>query len=306
VRSRRRYRHISVHGTVPSATLLLFVAVLLVGCRPQAVEGDRTPQRPVVAVTIFPVGDIVRVLAGSSADVVVILPPGASPATFEPAPDLIRRLSGAAVVIAVGAGADDWAGELARASGARFVVLTQQMPLRYGGNPHVWLDPILVRDVILPQLTDELVGVVSDEAPAIRRRATEYSTSLGALDHEIRATMSAVPSRAFVAAHSAWPYFAERYGLQQVGVLYPAPGRELSPRELGSLIDEARRAGVRAVFTEPQLGETGVKTLADELRARIGVLDPLGGPGVAGRESYEALLRFNARALADALGGAHE
>jgi ABC-type Zn uptake system ZnuABC Zn-binding protein ZnuA len=91
--------------------------------------------------------------------------------------------------------------------------------------------------------------------------------------------------------------------LQQVGVLYPAPGRELSPRELGSLIDEARRAGVHAVFTEPQLGETGVKALADELHARIGVLDPLGGPGIAGRESYQALLRFNTRALAEALDG---
>jgi ABC-type Zn uptake system ZnuABC Zn-binding protein ZnuA len=91
-----------------------------------------------------------------------------------------------------------------------------------------------------------------------------------------------------------------------VGVLYPSPGRELTPRELGVLVDDARRAGVRAVFTEPQLGETGAKALADELGAGIGMLDPLGGQGIAGRDSYPALLRFNARALAEALGRSHD
>jgi zinc transport system substrate-binding protein len=257
-------------------------------------------------VTIFPVGDIVRALAGPGTEVVVILPPGASPATFEPAPDLVRRLSGSAVVIAVGAGADDWAGELARMTGAQLVVLTQRLTLRHGQNPHVWLDPVLVRDAILPQLADALVRAVPAEERAIRHRATEYAVSLSALDGEMRATLSTVASRAFVATHPAWPYFAERYGLRQVGVLYPSPGRELSPRELAALIDEARRAGVRAVFTEPQLGETGAQALVEELGARIGVLDPLGGSGVAGRDSYEALLRFNARELADTLGAGYD
>jgi zinc transport system substrate-binding protein len=159
------------------------------------------------------------------ANIVVILPPGASPATFEPAPDLVRRRSGAAVVIAVGAGADDWAGALARVSGAQLVVLTQRMTLRYGRNPHVCLHFILVRDAILPQLADALVRTVSADEAAIRRRASEYSASLGLLDREIRTTLSPVTGRAFVATHPAWPYFAERYGLQHVGVLYPAPGR---------------------------------------------------------------------------------
>jgi ABC-type Zn2+ transport system substrate-binding protein/surface adhesin len=80
----------------------------------------------------------------------------------------------------------------------------------------------------------------------------------------------------------------------------------LSPRGLGTLVDEARRAEVRAVFTEPQLGETGARALADELGARLGMLDPLGGPSVAHRNSYEALLRFNARAFARTMGGPHE
>lgn len=164
----------------------------------------------------------------------------------------------------MGAGADDWAGELARVSRTQLVVLTQRMPLQYGGS-HVWLDPLLVRDAILPQLADTLIRTVPADESAIRRRAGEYSVSLGELDRDIRPTLSPVRRRAFVATHPAWPYFAERYELRQVGVLYPSPGRELTPRELGVLVDDARRAGVRAVFTEPQLGETGATALADEL-----------------------------------------
>jgi zinc transport system substrate-binding protein len=277
------------------------------GCRGRPAAGDRDDARPpVVAVTIFPVGDIARVLAGSAADVVVILPAGASPATFEPAPELVRRLAGARLVIAVGAGADGWGADLARAWGARLVVLTQDMALKHGNNPHVWLDPILVRDAILPHLADALIRVVPAAEESIRGRAAEYRDSLTTLDREIRATLSTVESRSFVATHAAWPYFAERYELRAVGVLYPAPGRELSPRELARLVGEARRAGVHAVFTEPQLGETGARALADELKARLGVLDPLGGPAVENRDSYETLLRFNARQFAVTLGGRHE
>jgi zinc transport system substrate-binding protein len=279
----------------------------VVGCRETPATGDPSgAARPVVAVTIFPIGDIARVLAGPAADVVVILPAGASPATFEPAPEPVRRLAGARLVVAVGAGVDDWGSDLARTWGARLVVLTQGMALEHGNNPHVWLDPILVRDAVLPLLIDALIRIAPAAEELIRVRAAEYRDSFTTLDREIRATLAVVESRAFVASHPAWPYFAERYDLRQVGVLYPAPGRELSPRELATLVDQARRTGVRAVFTEPQWGEAGGRALADEWEARIGMLVPLGGPKVAGRDSYEGLLRFNTRELARTLGGRRE
>lgn len=57
------------------------------------------------------------------------------------------------------------------------------------------------------------------------------------------------------------------------------------------------------MFTEPQLGEVGVRALADEIGATVETLDPLGGPGIPGRESYFELLRYNAGVLSRALGG---
>jgi zinc transport system substrate-binding protein len=291
--------------TISGLLLALAVVICAAGCREPRTAGrqDETA-RPIIAVTIFPIGDITATLAASDAEVVVILPAGANPATFEPAPDIVRRLAGARLVVAVGAGADDWGSDLAHTWGANLLVLTRSMTLEYENNPHVWLDPVLVRDAILPQLTRATIRVIPEKEAAIRTRAAAYHKLLTALDQDIRTALSVVESRAFVATHAAWPYFAERYDLRQIGVLYPVPGRELGPREFATLVDQARRARVQAVFTEPQLGATGAKALAEDLGARIGTLDPLGGSAVADRNSYEALLRYNARELARTLGAA--
>ena len=102
----------------------------------------------------------------------------------------------------------------------------------------------------------------------------------------MRERLAPVQGQAFVATHSAWAYFAARYGIVELGAVYPSPGRELSPRALADLVDRARAAGVRAVFTEPQLGEVGARALAADLGVPLHVLDPLGGRGVEGRDGY--------------------
>lgn len=283
----------------PVAVAFVVVAIAM-GCRKDRELDAEEGARPIVAVTIFPVADLAREIAGPAADIITVLPPGASPHTFEPSPDLARRLTRARIVVAVGAGLDDWASNLARGSHVRRVTVTDGVTL-VDGNPHVWLDPILVRDRIVPPLVDALVAIAPTSADEIRARATRCRTALTALDAEIRAQLAHVSSRAFIASHPAWTYFAARYDLDEVGVVY-AEGREPSPRELAALVDRARRANVRAVFTEPQLGELGVRALADELGATVETLDPLGGAGGAGRGSYFELLRYDMRIFVHALG----
>ncbi len=189
----------------------------------------------------------------------------------------------------------------------RTVVFTEGMELvdegGHGtGNPHVWLDPIRVRDRLLPPLADALAEVAPDSAAAIRERARAYGDSLTALDAEIRALLEGAPTRRFVSAHAAWVYFAERYGLEVVGTLHESPGNEPGSRELARMVEAARERGVRAVIAEPQLGRAGVDALAGELDARVEVADPIGGVELEGRADYVSLMRFNARAFARALG----
>ncbi len=299
-----------------NALFILLVAALAVGCGSDGsgAPGDGEPHsgsradeanaRPVVAATLPPIADLVRVVGGDQLRVQTLLPPGAHPDSYEATPRIARLLADADLVVRVGAAADAWLGP---PGDIPELVLTDGMALqgRRGpgtGNPHVWLDPIRVRDVLLPRISDAVATVVQDP-DAVRERAAAFADSLTALDRQIREILAGIEGRRFVAAHPAWVYFAERYGLEQVGAIHGTPGSEVGSRALAHLVDETRALGVHAVIAEPQLGRAGVDALADELAVKVEVADALGGPGLEGREDYLSLMRFNARAFARALRG---
>jgi zinc transport system substrate-binding protein len=169
------------------------------------------------------------------------------------------------------------------------------------GNPHVWLDPVRVRDEIVPRMSAFLQEIAPADAAAIRVRAGAVADSLTALDARIRGILANVRTRDFIATHDAWTYFAARYGLTSLGSLFERPGHEPSARSLAALVDAARVHEVHAVLAEPQLAETAARALAGEIDAPVVMVDPLGGPGLDGRESYYDLLRYDARAFARAL-----
>lgn len=288
---------------------VLVALAALAGCdAPDASAWEHGDLR--IVVSLEPVASLVRVIGGDAVSVRTLLPPGAHPDSYEATPRMAEALSGAALVVRVGGAADDWLGDRGR---AEHLVLTDGMSLREDGhahqgrgdargNPHVWLDPILVRDAFVPVLTERLGRLAPDAAPAIERRAAAFADSLTALDMEIRALLRDAPVRAFVSAHPAWVYFADRYDLEDIGVLHPSPGRELGARELARLVDAARQRGGAAVIAEPQLGRAGVDALARELGVPVEVADPVGGTGLAGRDDYLSLMRYNARVFARALG----
>lgn len=282
-------------------------------CAPEVPE----PGPPLVVVTIFPIADLTAMVGGDAVRVETLLPPRASLHTWEATPGQIRSLGRAEGYVTVGGGLDGWLEGLgADAPGLRTLRLTDGMTLRRAqeehphgseeaagtGDPHVWLDPIRVRDEMLPRITEMLVQLVPGHEADVRARGSALADSLTALDAEIRLRLTARRRDGFVATHDAWSYFAERYGLRPLGNLYEGPGHEPSARGLARLVDTGRAAGLRAVLSEPQLSETAARTLAGEIGAEVVMVDPLGGPGLADREGYLQLMRFNALAFARALG----
>lgn len=307
---------------------LLLVVVLAFACgvtRPAAAAGE-----PVVVATIHPLTAIARELAGNWIDGHTLLPPGASPHTFEPRPGQMRTLAGASLIIAVGQGLDDWALQLARSAQRADVLLVgdevaaaglgidfsgdeehhhgepAEEPHRHGGaiDPHVWLDPVLVRDVIAPAIARRLAAVLPGREAEIEANLRAFQEELSRLDADIARLLSFPGSKAFISYHSAWRYFARRYGLEEVATVAGFPGREPSARWVADVVRTAREHGVTVIFAEPQLSPKAAETIAREIGGQVLMMDPIGGPGLAGRERYSDLLRYNAGMLADALAAA--
>ena len=274
--------------------------------------------RPSVVVSIHPLFDLVRDVAGEHADVVRVLPAGASPHTFDPTPRDVGRIVAADLVVFNGA-LDLWLRELVEASGSRAplveviadervqAVLRDTFPdlvaVDAGGavvgfNPHVWLDPLVMREAAT-LVAEALAAVAPDQADAFAANAARLREELLALDAELRETLAPVRGAAFVPFHDAWPYFAARYGLDLIVEIEPFPGREPSPAYLRYALDKIRDSGASAVFSEVQLNRRPAEVVADEAGVALFELDPLGGLG--GRDRYAELLRANAAVILEAL-----
>lgn len=288
-------------------------------------------QAPInVVVSMHPHFDLVRQLAGDAAQVSRILPLGASPHTFDPSPRDVARIADADLVVMNGS-IDDWLLELVTASGTGAEVVTFVNALEFdpitgeahergeedheadhadehaeraeahdhdGTNPHLWLDPVLMVQAV-PVLVDALSEADPANADLYTTNGKTLVASLEALHSELSQTLAPVQDAPFVPFHDAWPYFVRRYGLNQVAVIEPAPGREPSPKYLAEVLEILQETGATAIFTDVQLPARPAEIVAESAGLALYTLDPEGG----GRDdaSYQAFMRANATTIAEAL-----
>lgn len=288
--------------------ILLSAAFVAMTPRRERPKSDR----PVVAVTIFPLYDLVRRVGDGVTDTVLILPPGAEPHDFEPTPSAIRDVQAASAIYAIGHGLDGWVTEIApsgiavvtadrgivlrRAEAGEDGVVSSEGGSALGGDPHYWLSvPNAAR--IAGTVADDLSARFPESRARIEANLAALVAELDALDAEVRATLSAVSSKDIITFHEAWYYFAEEYGLTVAGVFESAPGQEPSPRDLAELLKTARREKIPALYHEPLFSSAAVAAFAEENGLRLAALDDIGG--VPGRDSYDSLMRSNARTIAD-------
>ncbi len=262
---------------------------------------------PYVA-TIAPVRMIVAEIAPEG--VAEIVPPGASPHAFELRPSHARQVEGAQILFFAAKNLDGWATQLpARHRVEMMTLIPGSEELLeddhahhghdgHGVNPHFWSDPVLVSTMI-PRVLDAMLRSDTTRRQELEARAAQFVELLQALDQELKELLAPVSGRAVIVMHPSWDYFCRRYEIRVAGALEPAPGHEPSPRELEELAAAARKHDVRAVLTEPQLPRAPAVVLAEMLGVGLHEIDPLGG--VAGRDRYAELLRYNAAVLRKAL-----
>jgi zinc transport system substrate-binding protein len=270
-----------------------------------------------VAATIFPLYDLVRNVAGPEVEVVLLVPPGASPHTFAAKPSTIRDLASSAVIFTIGHGLDGWAVRLAQEAGiTRTIVVDAHIPLQqweqtahahgaapghaeqHGAvDPHYWLAiPNAVRMV---QSIAETLESLDPGAKGYLQRAAAYQKQLYALDHELRQLLAPLPRRDLAVFHPAFGYFATAYGLHIVATFEPSPGQEPTPRHVEHFLRQVQAHKLRVLFIEPQLPQGPLTSVARDMSVTLKELDPLGGG--QGRDSYIAMMRFNAVQIATAL-----
>lgn len=275
--------------------------------------------------SIYPVADMIRQVGGEHVHVTVVLPPGASPHTFEPKPSVLKIFSSAQIFFMIGAGLEFWAEKFIRLSDPNLttVVLSEGLPLIYSlaqhdeqehrhgktdvsgnqtqtANPHIWLDPVIAK-LMINTITASLSEVDREHAEYYQRQRQMYIDELDRLDRHIRKTIESFGNKKYVSFHASWVYFARRYGLESVGVIEASPGRNPSPIQIKHIVERIKEHRIQSVFAEPQLNPKVAEVIAKEAGVGMFILDPMGGPDLRGRSSYIDLMYYNLSVLKEAM-----
>jgi ABC-type Zn uptake system ZnuABC Zn-binding protein ZnuA len=298
-----------VTRTVPIA-LALVLASAVSACGP-AVNGSSDGRLVVVATsTVF--ADMVANVGGALVDARSVVPKNTDVHTFEPRPSDVRAVAAAKLLVMNGLGFDDWLEKTISNAGVEGTpLLTLGLAVSPDGagatfapdaNPHLWLDVRFGIDYV-ESIATALGKVDPDHAATYGTNAQAYVARLTALDGAIRTTFDAIPAarRRIVTFHDAFPYFAKAYGLEIVGVAVEAPGQDPSAGEISALIEAIRAAGVRAIFSERQFPTRLVDRVAAETDAKVVANLYSDSLGDAPIDSYEALMRWDADRIAEAL-----
>jgi manganese/iron transport system substrate-binding protein len=334
--SRRRVQIMSMEWKRVRWLEMAFVAALLLvsACGPTtpqaepdasalaAVELDAGEKLGVVATTNI-VADVIGQVGGDHIELTTLMKVGIDPHSYVPRPADTAAIHDAHVVFANGAGLEADLEEVFRSAGgdAVEIQLSEGIELQKARDPgekasdehgheegvldpHVWFD---VKNVIhwVEMIEQTLSSLDPANASAYRANALEYTQQLDELDAWVADQVATIPEahRRLVTNHPSFGYLASRYGLEQVGAVYPlSPASEPSAQDIAALQDAIREYGVPAVFTESTVNPKLAQQVAEDTGVRLVALysGSLGGPG-SGAESYIDLIRFDVSAIVNAL-----
>ncbi len=238
---------------------MIFVssALLLLACT------DTKEARADYAVSVAPLKYLVRQVVGDSADVLVLVPRGVSPETFEPTPSMIRQLHHAKY----------------------FIDIEGIMPIRkynisvpdrivFGNirqDPHLWMSPLRML-AMADTLRNRIANADAHSDPQLAA-SPNMPTRIAAVHDSLTRILAPIRGSAFVIYHPVLTYFAKDYGLEQLAI--ESEGKEPTPASIRQLIREAQQKHAKVMLVSEERDSRAARKVADMLNIPTVTIDPL-------------------------------
>jgi zinc transport system substrate-binding protein len=253
-------------------------------------EIDRSAQLT-VAVSIDPQVYFAERIGGDLVTVFAVVPPGFSPATYEPSAGDLRRLSETDVYFTTGVPFEaSWLPRLSGSIPDLNIVATHsgielrpmnrtsssgvldEHPAHTFPDPHVWLSPelVLLQAAVIAATLSELDP---DNEESYAAGLDSLNKDIVQLQMEVHEILDPVAGSSFIVFHPSWGYFADEFDLVQIPI--EVDGHEPSPSHLAAVIDRIAAGNIRFIFTSPQFSSASAKTIAEQTGAMIIEIDPL-------------------------------
>lgn len=272
--------------------LIIVLSIVLLSCTQETPEPEVRDMK--VAVAIVPLESFVDEVGGSLVDVVVMIPPGASPANYQPNPQQMVDLSDSSIYFSLGVPAEnasilpklgDMNGDIKLVSLDEIVM--EEYPALviddhdHGDDvgheedevdPHIWLSP---RRAILmvENIRNTLIEADGENQEIYTDNASSYIDKLKNLDQRLQAAFVKLDKKSFIIYHPSYGYFADDYGLEMVTV--EENGKEATVDRLKDIIDFARDKDIRVIFYQEEFDSSQAATIAREIDGIAVEVSPL-------------------------------
>ncbi|WP_225977399.1 metal ABC transporter solute-binding protein, Zn/Mn family [Nostoc sp. CENA543] len=277
------------------------------------------PKKIKVVTTFLPVYLFTKAVAGDAADVNILVSPGTEVHDYQATPDNVKAIATADVLVKNGLGIEEFLTDTIKNAqnaklkqidaSAGIKPLNEISPVEKAtkgetdhdhdhdhaeGNPHVWLDPILVKQQIT-NIRDGLIAADPANKDKYETNASAYIQELDKLNSDFQQTLQKTPNCTFITFHDAYPYLAQRYNLKQVAVVQ-IPEDQLSPVDVQNTVKTVKKYNVKALFSESGVDNKLLTSLAQDLKLSVRTLDSL-ETGEQDPQYYFKAMRTNLQTL---------
>jgi zinc transport system substrate-binding protein len=270
---------------------------------------------PKIVTTFLPIHLFTKAVVGDTGQVDILVSPGTEVHDYQASPDDVKMLAAANVLVENGLGIEEFLESLVANAGnskLQQIIASEEIevieeeerePAEHqkeeelhakGGNPHVWLDPVLAQQQIA-NIRDRLIAINPNNADDYRTNAESYIQRLQQLDNEFNQRLAPVKGCNFITFHDAFPYLAQRYGLKQEAIV-EIPEDNITPKDIQRVQQAANQYQVKALLTEPGIEDKRIQQISSDLNLPLAAIDPLES-GQTDPQYYFQVMRGNLEAL---------
>lgn len=240
-----------------------------------------TASEQLVLVTVAPYVKIVNELAGPAVQVQLLVPAGFSSHTYEPTPKQVLQASKAKIWFTIGELFEKRAIAALQSDNPTLTTVDLRNGLKLlqvgcchdhaGADPHIWMSPKMMQTQVV-EMAKALEKTFPDQADSIKVNLKVLVEKLQKLDDEIKTILEKSKGKQVFVSHPAYGYFCEEFGLKQIAIEFE--GKDPTPKKITKLIEAAKEAKIKAIFTQKQYSSKAADLVANEIGASIVELDP--------------------------------
>jgi len=231
-----------------------------------------------VAVSIGPQVEFVKAVGGDKVNVILMVPSGSDPHTYEPLPEQLTSISKAKMYAEVGTPVEfetNYMSKIKSINQGMLIVNCSKgielMPNTAENesdevDPHVWTNPKNAK-IMVENIYQGLVQIDPSNKEYYQKNRDQYLQKLDELDKNTTKTFKEKNTSIILVFHPAFGYYAKAYNLTMVSAMIN--DEEPSPQRIAMMVDTAKKNNISVVFTEPQYNPKYMQSVASQIGGRV-------------------------------------